>query len=240
MKTMKLQVLTVAVAASAVVLTGCVNPDGTQNNTGSGALIGGATGALAGAAIGGRHGGPDALIGAAAGMLAGALIGSAADQERDAQMRAAAPPGYLPAAKPMSLSDIKAMAKAGVGDDTIINQIQVSRTVFHLTASDIISLRKAGVSEQVVDFMINSPGIMAAAPVMPAPPAYVQAAPPAAPAAVSPGPGYVWVGGEWVWNGGWIWVAGHWAYPPYPQAVWVTGRCWHDAAGWHSIPGHWG
>jgi len=43
-------------------------PDGTQNNTGSGALIGGVFGALTGAAIGGRnHGGQDALIGAAAG-----------------------------------------------------------------------------------------------------------------------------------------------------------------------------
>jgi len=150
--TMKLQVLTFAVAAAAVCLTGCVNPDGTQNNTGSGALIGGVTGALAGGAIGGRgHGGPDALIGAAAGVLAGALIGSAADHERDAQMQASAPPGYFPAGTPVSLSDVKAMTKAGVGDDTIINQIQSSRTVFHLTAEDIISLRKAGVSEKVVD-----------------------------------------------------------------------------------------
>jgi hypothetical protein len=65
MKT-KLNVSIFAVAASAVVLTGCVNPNGTQNNTGTGALIGGALGAITGAAIGGsRHGGGDALIGAA-------------------------------------------------------------------------------------------------------------------------------------------------------------------------------
>ncbi|MEK7707680.1 MAG: hypothetical protein AAB380_06765, partial [Verrucomicrobiota bacterium] len=50
---MKIHTLTLALATSAVVLTGCVNPDGTQNNTAGGALIGGAMGALTGAAIGG-------------------------------------------------------------------------------------------------------------------------------------------------------------------------------------------
>src|ERR1700742_686380 len=99
---MKFQVLTLVIAGAAVVLTGCVNPDGTQNNTGSGVLIGGAVGALTGAAIGGRsHGGPDALIGAAAGALAGGLIGNGADRERDARMNAmATPPGYVAVEQP--------------------------------------------------------------------------------------------------------------------------------------------
>ena len=68
------------VSVALVLTTGCVNPDGTPNNTGMGALIGGAMGAITGAAIGGqRHGGQDALIGAAAGVIAGAIAGNIMD-----------------------------------------------------------------------------------------------------------------------------------------------------------------
>src|ERR1035441_3592358 len=145
MKSMKLHALTCAIAASAVALTGCVNPDGSQNNTGTppllendpgpGALIGGACGARTGAALGGRHrGGPDALIGAAAGALAGGLIGNAADREQEARLKAEAPQTYarVDQGSPLSVADVKALAKAGISEDVIISQVKSSRTVFHL------------------------------------------------------------------------------------------------------------
>src|ERR1017187_3871841 len=95
MKT-KLNVSIFAVATSAVELTGCVNPNGQQNNTGTGALIGGALGAITGAAIGGpRHGGEGALIGAAAGLVAGGAIGNSMDQEQQARLREQAPQSYV-------------------------------------------------------------------------------------------------------------------------------------------------
>jgi outer membrane lipoprotein SlyB len=84
----KKHVLVLIAAGMAVLLSGCVNPDGSANNTGSGALIGGAFGALTGAAIGGRHGGPDVLFGAAAGALAGGLISNASDREQEARLKA--------------------------------------------------------------------------------------------------------------------------------------------------------
>src|ERR1017187_6530012 len=114
---MKLHTLTFALAASAVVLTGCVNPDGTQNNTGSGALMGGVLGALTGAAIGGpRNGGAGALIGAAAGAVGGGLIGNSMDQEQNARLRAEAPQTYakVDQGQPLSVADVKALAKAGI------------------------------------------------------------------------------------------------------------------------------
>ena len=84
--------LVLLLAGSSVVLTGCVNPDGTPNNTGSGALVGGILGAFTGAIIGGpRNGGAGALIGAAAGAAGGGLIGYSMDQEQDARLRAQAP-----------------------------------------------------------------------------------------------------------------------------------------------------
>jgi hypothetical protein len=41
---------------------------------------------------------------------------------------------------------------------------------------------------------------------------------------IAPGPGYVWVGGGWVWADHWVWRRGYWAQPPRPGAVWVPGR----------------
>jgi outer membrane lipoprotein SlyB len=241
-RTMKWHSLTLVVAAAAVLVTGCETPEGTPDNTGTGALMGGAIGAISGAAIGGpRHGGEGALIGAAAGVIAGGLIGHQMDQEQQARLRAQAPQTYvrIEQGQPLGIDDIKAMAKAGVGDDVIISQIISSHTVFHLSAEDIIDLHSSGVSDRVVNYMINTPNTATAAPattttiVEQAPP------PPAETVVVAPGPGYVWIGGEWVWNGGWVWVGGHWAYPPYPHAVWVGGYWWRDYHGWHHTPGHW-
>src|SRR5476651_1336238 len=132
---MKLHTLTLALAMSAVLLTGCQNPDGTQNNTGGGALIGGVVGALTGAAIGGpRNGGAGALIGAAAGAIGGGVIGNSMDQEQNARLREQAPQTYVKVdqGQPLGLADVKALAKAGVSDDIIISQIRSSRTVYHL------------------------------------------------------------------------------------------------------------
>ncbi|HLX96838.1 MAG TPA: YXWGXW repeat-containing protein [Verrucomicrobiae bacterium] len=240
----KLKVLTLAAAVSAVLLTGCQYPNGQPNNTASGALIGGAMGAIAGAAIGGpRNGGAGALIGAAAGALTGGAIGNSMDQEQAAELRAQAPETYVRVqqGQPLSLSDIKALAAAKVSDDLIISQIRNSQTVFHLSTADIIDLHNSGVSENVINFMINSPSLVGdgsavqtttVVPQMPPPP-------PAETVVVAPGPGYAWIGGEWVWNGGWVWRAGYWAYPPYPHAVWVGGYWGRGPYGWYRRPGHW-
>jgi uncharacterized protein YcfJ len=231
-------------AGMAVVLTGCQNPDGSQNNTGSGILIGSAFGALTGAAIGGHnHGGQDALIGAAVGALAGGLIGNAADRERDARLKAQAPQTYERAVSgtPLSLADVKALAKAGISEEVIVNQIRNSRTVFHLSAADIIDLRDSGVTDKVINYMIDTPATVGANTAT-ANTVIVPQPPPPAPVEtilVSPGPGYVWIGGEWIWSGGWVWRAGYWGYPPRGYSIWVHGRSWQDHRGWHCERGHW-
>lgn len=62
------------------------------------------------------------------------------------------------------------------------------------------------------------------------PPPVVSAPPPAPPAQVevaspTPGPGYVWVPGHWVWRRrGYVWVPGYWAVPTTPGYVWVPGH----------------
>jgi len=240
MKT-KLNVSIFAVATSAVLLTGCVNPDGTQNNTGSGALIGGALGAITGAAIGGpRHGGEGALIGAAAGLVAGGAIGNSMDQQQQAELRAQSPQTYVRVVQGQALgiADVKAMAKAGVSDDVIIAQIQGSHTVFNLSSADIIDLHNSGVSDRVVNFMISAQGSVGAAQ----PTTVVVQDPPPAPLVETvvverPGPDYAWVDGEWVWNGRWFWRAGYWAY--HPGGIWVEGGWHRSPRGWYHEPGRW-
>jgi outer membrane lipoprotein SlyB len=243
---MKANTLVFAMAVSAVVLTGCQNPDGTPNNTAGGALIGGAIGAITGAAIGGpRNGGAGALIGAAAGAIGGGLIGNSMDQEQNARLRAEAPQTYVRVQQnqPLAVADVKALAQAKVGDDVIINQIRNSRTVYHLSVADIIDLRNSGVSENVINFMINTPTtIGGTADVTTSTTTVVSEPPPPAPVdtvVVSPGPDYVWVDGEWIWNGQWVWVAGHWGLPPYPHAIWIRGGWVRGPYGWHREPGHW-
>lgn len=94
----KLKIMrTIALGIAAIQLvatSGCVNPDGTVNNTGTGALIGGTVGALSGALLGGRHAGEAAFIGGAFGALTGAIVGSAIDQQQREYLRAYYPQTY--------------------------------------------------------------------------------------------------------------------------------------------------
>jgi len=243
---MKLSVISLMLAASAVVWTGCQNPDGTPNNTASGALIGGAFGALTGAAIGGRHGGADALFGAAAGVVAGSLIGNAADQAQSAPVSYPAPATYVQVSQPqpLSLADVKSLVRSGLSDEVIISQLVTTHTGFRLSSTDIIDLRNSGVSDRLLNFMINTANDPNAV-VSTAPPTVVVVddRPPAplveTVAAVPPAPGYVWIGGNWVWNGHWVWVGGHWSNPPRPAAVWVPGYWVRGPHGWFRTEGYW-
>lgn len=246
---MKIHAQTLIIGSLALVLTGCETPYGTPDRTGTGALAGGGIGAASGAIIGGAggHAGEGALIGGALGAITGGLIGHSMDMDEQRRLRAEAPQTYarVEQGQPLSLADVKALAQARLSDEVIISQIRNSRTVYHLSSADIIDLKNAGVSEHVINYMINTPTSTGGAAAVPAPaPAtvVVQAPPPPPPAdvvVVTPGPGYVWVGGEWVWNGGWVWVGGHWVIPPRPQAVWVHGYCGRGPRGWVYVRGHW-
>src|SRR5277367_1134481 len=135
---MKLNILIFALAGSAVVLTGCQYPNGEPNNTGTGALTGGAIGAASGAVIGGRNAGEGSLIGGAIGAVAGGLIGNSMDQRQREYLQTQAPQTYarVDQGQPLSVADVKALAKAGVSEDVIINEISTSHTVFHLSTAD--------------------------------------------------------------------------------------------------------
>jgi outer membrane lipoprotein SlyB len=159
-------------AFRSVVITGlCAAITGCSSNAGNGALIGGAGGGLIGAGIGSMshaRAGEGALIGAAAGAIGGALIGGAMDKKereereaREAQDRADHTYSDREYRTDVSYSngsgvttqDVISWVQRGTRDEEIIDRINRTGTVFHLTAADENRLRDAGVSEMVIRAM---------------------------------------------------------------------------------------
>ena len=156
----------------------------------------------------------------------------------------------LTRAETVSIADVKMLAKAGISDEVILSHIRNAHATFHLSTAEIIELKEIGVSQKVLDSMINTPSV--AIPEQPAPPASAPVQEvtvgSAAPAVIvetipaSPDPDFVWVGGCWAWRhtrlgfGYWDWAPGYWVRPPYRGAVWIGGgwghRGWRDDH-WH-------
>ena len=68
-----------------------------------------------------------------------------------------APPRHLP--PPPSPTEVKAMSAAGLADEVILSQIRNSHAAYRLTTEEIIDLKNGGVSQKIIDFMINSPSL---------------------------------------------------------------------------------
>ena len=60
--------------------------------------------------------------------------------------------------KPRTLTkkDVANMATSDIGDAVIIAQIDATGSRFHLSVSDVTELKQAGVSEQVIEYMIGA------------------------------------------------------------------------------------
>ena len=54
----------------------------------------------------------------------------------------------------LSTDDIKIMTRAGFSDETIIQQIDATHSIFYLSSADIVDLKKSGVSQRVINQMI--------------------------------------------------------------------------------------
>ena len=162
----------VAGAALLVSVVGCEQLPGNRQQ--QGAVIGGASGAAVGAAVGGEHKVLGALIGGVLGAGGGYLIGANMDKitgkDRNGAERASAEAQRNPAtadeAKRASTADINkdgfvtldevvAMEQAGLSDDEIINRLRSSGQVFELTEQQRQYLTGRGVSNRVVNQMEN-------------------------------------------------------------------------------------
>lgn len=126
----------------------------TQTGVATGGLLGAGTGALVGHQTGSTRAG--ALIGGAIGAVTGGLIGEGLDEnDRRNQARLAAM-SRPPAVRPMSTQDVLYLTHSGVEEDTIISSIRSSYTVFELTSTDIVNLHDQGVSDRVIQAMLDT------------------------------------------------------------------------------------
>lgn len=137
-------------ACLALFLVGC------GSKAGTGALAGAGIGAVGGALITGSGGG--ALIGGTIGAASGAIIGAALDESDRRSLNRESPSTVrkIDRGEQLSTDDVKKMTKAGISDDVIISQIDATKSVFYLSSADIIDLKKAGVSQRVINHMIQT------------------------------------------------------------------------------------
>jgi hypothetical protein len=168
---MKIMYQTMAIVSVALVLTtGCVNPNGTQNNTGTSALIGGAVGAITGAAIGGpRNRGAGAVVGAAAGAVGGGLIGNIIDREQRQRLQqqspqtwekiqnndpvyASSPPASTP---PTATAPAPSAPPAATAPPASTPPTITASPIQQITVDDIKALTVAGVNTNAITHEID-------------------------------------------------------------------------------------
>ncbi|MES2199443.1 MAG: glycine zipper domain-containing protein [Chlamydiota bacterium] len=144
---MKPQLITLS---TFILLTAC------ESKAGTGAIAGAGLGALTGGLIAGNATG--ALIGAGVGAVAGGLIGAALDEQDRKIMQQNSPQTLqrIDNREQLSIYDIEALSKNGIQDDIIIGQIQNTKSVFYLTSEQIIELKQAGVSQRIIEYMIQT------------------------------------------------------------------------------------
>ncbi len=172
-------------------MSGCMNRQGEVDYTKSGILAGAATGSVLGGSV--SHSPEGAIVGAAIGAMTGGVIGKGVDQEKEQQQNEQ----VTQSAPLLSLTDLKNLVDAGIGDDVIISQIHASGAVYYLKTEDIIELKKSGVSEKIIDYLINTPYTVAdsVSSDQTVTPVYQDN-----PVVVAPYPHYIWIDGSWMWS----------------------------------------
>jgi len=163
---MKMQILAASLLLAAT--TGCENLPGSRET--QGAVIGGAVGSAAGAAVYSENRLLGALVGGAIGAGGGYLIGAKTDwfddPDRDRHTRAALQDA---ATSPATVNDVRrsstadlnrdgfvttdeltAMERAGLSDAQILDRLRDTGQVFDLSRSQQRDLRAAGVSSRVI------------------------------------------------------------------------------------------
>ena len=106
-----------------------------------------------------------------------------------------------------------------------------------------LTLVAAALATTVMALVVSGCVVAARVPLPVGPVVYVDRAPPAPynePIAVSPGPGYVWVGGYYGWTGrDYVWTRGYWSLPARGYSRWNPGYWHRDGRGHYWVPGHW-
>jgi len=153
----------VSVVMSGIFGVGLIGTAGCETKAGTGALVGGAAGAGIGAIVGhNSHGrtASGAAIGGVVGAIGGALVGNEMDKadrekerDREDSYRQRRDSRYESRAGTVTRADIVAWSQRGDHDADIIDRIERSGTIFHVSSREENQLRNAGVGEDVIHAM---------------------------------------------------------------------------------------
>lgn len=137
------------IAALSILICGC------ETKTGTGVLAGAGLGAVTGGALGGGKG---ALIGGAVGAAAGGIVGAALDEQDRRVMDRTSPRTVerMDRSEPLTVNDVIKLSQGGVSDETIIRYMQQTSTTYSLSQAQIRRLQDAGVSQRVINYMVDS------------------------------------------------------------------------------------
>ena len=61
-----------------------------------------------------------------------------------------------PPPPPLTQADVISMVKGGLTDEDIMRRIDDTHTVFRLSSDDVVRLRNEGLSERLVNFMLDT------------------------------------------------------------------------------------
>lgn len=119
----------------------------------TGALVGAGVGA--GALIGGGTG---AVVGGAVGAVAGGLIGASLDEsdQENLHKRSRSTYNKVDRGEQLDVDDIIALSQAGISDKKIIELIDKTNSHYYLTSYQVDRMRRAGVSERVINHMAQT------------------------------------------------------------------------------------
>jgi hypothetical protein len=152
---MKTPITMLLIGVLPILISGCRSPYYADQ----GAALGALTGGLAGAAIGEHNNNPLAgvAIGSAVGALTGATVGSAIDQDvarSQAEIERQMGRRMVGA---VTVPDVISMTEAGLSDSVITAHIHANGVARRPTAQDLVVLSQAGVREQAILAMQQSP-----------------------------------------------------------------------------------
>jgi uncharacterized protein YcfJ len=143
------RLITLGAATLCMIVAGC------ETKTGTGVLAGGTVGAIAGGVAGGGKG---ALIGGAVGVVAGGLVGAALDEQDRKVMQRTSPRTVerMDRSEPLTVNDVIKLSQGGVSDESIIRYLQQTGSTYNLSQAQIRRLQDAGVSQRVINYMVDS------------------------------------------------------------------------------------
>lgn len=133
----------------------CLLSTSCATNTGTGMIAGASLGAGSGSFVAGAHG---IWIGGAVGAVSAGIVGYIFDEQDRKVMEKSSPRTVdrMDRGEPLTINDVIKLSQNEVSEDSIIRYMQDTNSSYSLSQAQIRRLQDAGVSQRVINFMLDS------------------------------------------------------------------------------------